>query len=246
MALLRASDVINGAFDLIGMGAANSSSVTAEDSADALRRLNNMVQRWNTDNLTIAFNTREVFTNITSNVGTYTIGPGGTFNTVRPQALTAAGLLLNSSTPTVEIPVGILNDDEYAAIQVKGLTSALWTYVYYNATVASGYGTITLWPIPNVDTNDLVIYSQQPTASFADLTTQYQFAPGYAEALEYNLAVRLSVPYSKPLQPDVAALARESLAAIKRQNIQLLDLPMDAALVNDRRYGYNIITGQGD
>jgi hypothetical protein len=243
MALLRASDVINGAFDLIGMGAANSSAVTAEDSADALRRLNNLLAGWNTSPLTIAFNTREVFS-VTANVGTYTIGPGGTFNTVRPQAVTGAGLLLNSSSPVVEIPVALLNDDEYEAIQIKGLTSLLFTYVYYNATIASGYGTVTLWPIPTTAVNDLVLYSTQATAAFADLTTSYQFPPGYAEALEYNLAVRLSTPYSKPLAPEIVGLARESLGAIKRQNLQPLDLPMDPALTADRRYGYNIITGQ--
>src|SRR5262245_55972097 len=89
---------------------------------------------------------REVF-NLTANIQTYTIGDGGDFDTVRPIMLTGAGLLLaNSSNPTqpTEIPRAVITDDAWEQIQVKTLSNALFTVVYYNPTYDDDLGEITL------------------------------------------------------------------------------------------------------
>lgn len=148
----------------------------------------------------------------------------------------------------VEIPRSLLTDDGYQAIQIKNMTNAQFTNVYYNPT--QPYGTIWLWPIPNTDQNQLVLYLPSLFQGFATLTTDYTFAdvPGYAEMLEYGLAQRLLLPYAvknDAIIGQVSLLARTSLALVKRQNYRLMDLPTDPALTGNRLGGYNINTDQG-
>lgn len=178
----------------------------------------------------------------TANTFTYTVD--GTPVTPATGTITETPL----TAQAVEIPRTVITDDGYQAIQIKSLTNALFTNVYYNPTFP--YGTIFLWPCPNTDENQLVLYLQNAFGGFADLSTSYDYPdlPGYAEALEYNLAVRLATPYSRPLSsiPDVVRLAQESLGMIKRANNRLVDLPSDATLLTwNRRGGYNINTGTG-
>lgn len=175
---------------------------------------------------------------------TYTFQVQGTPTTPATGTITAAAL----SNQPVEIPRTVITDDGYQAIQIKSLTNAQFTNVYYNPTFP--YGTVFLWPCPNTAENQLVLYLQSAFEGFATLYASYTFPdlPGYGEALEYNLAVRLAAPYGHQLTeyPDVVAQARESLGLIKRANNRLVDVPTDASLLTrNRRGGYNINTGTG-
>src|SRR5574343_283314 len=146
----------------------------------------------------------------------------------------------------VEIPRPVITDDGYQAIQIKALPNAQFTVVYYNPTFP--FGSIYLWPKPNTTQNQLVLYLQSAFGGFAYLTTTYEFPdlPGYAEALEYNLALRLCPVYGKNAEPEVKAGAATALGLIKRANNRLVDLPTDATLLTpNRKGGYNINTGQG-
>lgn len=224
-------------------GPAELSGYMAED---ALSRLNVMVDEWATQPLTMPFIARQIFP-VVANQKTYTMGPGGDFNTSRPEGLTGAGLLLNSSNPPVEIPRGLLTDDAYEAIQIKDLTNTLWTNVYFNATYAGGLAQVTLWPVPTTSQNDCVLYRRDIIQGFATLDTAYDFPYGYASAFQYNLDVRLARPNGIPMAaiPDLIQLANSTLGNVKRANYTLVDLPTDPALTRNIRGGYNINTGQG-
>lgn len=243
---LNAETLIDGAFDLIQVTTPGE-SITNADAQDALRRLNQMINGWSNLPLTFPFTDRDVFT-VSANVGTYSIGPGGDFDTIRPTSIVGAGLLLNGSSPPVEIPRGLMTDDMYEALQVKTLTSNLWTDVYYNPTYSGGLGQIILWPIPTTGVNGCVLYRGDQIQGFANLTAEYDFPPGYADALEYNLAARLLTPYNvaDPLvRSDIVQGAAKYLSMIKVANVKPSDLGMDPGLTQDRRYAYNILTGSG-
>lgn len=217
---------------------------TAAQAQDGLNRLNAMISFLQTHNLTIPSVAREVF-DLVANDGEYTIGTGGNFDTLRPMAIIGASVLLTASSPDVEVPLAILTDDAWQRIRVKDLTSAQPTALYYNPTFSGNLGTINLWPIPDNATNDLVIYRNDQVTGFSNLTTAIQMPPGYFEALEFNLAVRLCVPYRIEPTSDLKEHARASLASIKRQNYKLSDLSIDPALTHTPAVGYNIVTGQG-
>lgn len=293
----------------------------ADQMQGALGRLNRMLGSWAVQPLTIPVIAREVFP-ITADVGVYTIGPGGDFDTTRPNRVTAAGLLLNNDTSAVsvssltrsgsvatatsaahgfadgqyvtiagaslgayngtfpitvtgantftylvegepvspavgtltafavsdatgvtEIPRSVISDDAWQLIQIKTLTSALFTYVYYNPTFSAGLGTINLWPIPTTDEHALVLYRPQQLSSFASLSAEYILPDGYSEAIEYQLARRLTTPFGVTLAPEAAQLAAESFAWLKRTNMKLNDLPIDQMWTMNRRGGYDIYSG---
>lgn len=244
-----ASVIVTGAYDLLGVYAPGDTIATA-DQADGLRRLNLLVGQWATQDLTIPVTSRTVHA-LTANKGgpalPYTIGPGGDFTESRPSlGFTGAGLLMGGTTPPVEIPRAILTDDQYQLIALKDLTNPLFTSIYYNATFTAGLGSIYLWPVPDTALHSLVLYRFDQLAVFADWsTTPYTFPPGYEEALEYNLAVRLAAPHGVAVPQDVLMLARSSLAAIKRANARWTELPVDPMFTGgDRRRYYNIVTGE--
>lgn len=176
----------------------------------------------------------------TSDTWTFTVE--GLPTTPATGTLTAAAI----EGQPVEIPRTIITDDAYQAIQIKNLTNAQFTNVYYNPTYP--FGTVFLWPCPNTAQNQLVLYLKNVFGGFTTLTTVYDYPslPGYFEALQYQLCLRLASPYGRQIPDLIQQLARETLGLIKRGNNKLTDLPSDAALLtNDRRGWFNINTGQG-
>jgi hypothetical protein len=177
---------------------------------------------------------------------TYTYALDATPVTPATGTITAAAIL----GEPVEIPTPVITDDMYQNINLKNLPNSQFTNIYYNPS-AGPLGTVTLWPKPNTAINQLVLYLQNAFTGFADLTTAYDYPeiPGYAEALQYNLDLRLFTPYGVkdgaiigPLQQ----MAVDTLMLIKRANNKLVDLQTDArVLTSASRSGYNINTGTG-
>ena len=251
MPATTAESIINQACVTIGRSAPGTALPAGEATA-ALRRLNLMVGGWSLQPLTQNVVAREVFDLVADKGGPddpYTIGVGGDFDTVRPVGLNGAGIIIPATDPdqNVEIPRAVLTDDAWQAIQIKGLRSTQFTDMYFNATFSDDLGTINLWPVPDNDTYQLVIYRQNQIPLFPSLVAQVFLPPGAEDALEYNLARRLLTPYGitdQGIVSDVAELAASTLATFKRGNTKLADLGTDPALTHSQRGGYNIMTGQ--
>lgn len=240
-----ATTVINGAFSLIGV----KDPVEALDATlaqDGLRRLNNMIAAWSLMAQAVPFVGRQVFPTTIGKGGPsnpYTIGVGGDFNTSRPDQIDAAALLINNPTP-VEVPIDTWTEQAWESNQVKDLQGPQFTGLYYQRTYAAGLGSIYLWPVPNSSTYSLVIYRGQQMPGFVDLVTSYDLPPGYDEAYEYNLALRLCAPYARQVSPDVLAFAQSSFALIQVSNLDLNDAPNDYVLRTAPSRPYNILAGQ--
>lgn len=234
-----ARTLINGAFDLLQVKGSGE-TVQAADLTDALRRLQAMIDSWALQPGTITNQVREVF-DLVASQASYTMGPGGNFDTVRPVYVQGAGLLMNAPSVPVEVPLTLLSDDAYDALAVKTLTSVQPTCVYVNAT--SPLATVILWPVPTTAVNDLVLYSLQAFAGFTSVDQAVHLPTGYAEPIEYNLAKRLATPYGLTWPAELDAIARSSLAWVKTSNRRISDLSLDAALVQESRAPWNILAG---
>jgi hypothetical protein len=212
---------------------------------DALARLNNMVSGWRAQYGTVVCVIREVF-DIVAGVGgpsnPYSVGPGYDIDIPRPVALNGAGLLLNpGETSEVELRLPVITDSMWQGVAVKNLSNGQPTYVYYNPTYPSG--SLYLCPIPDVATNDLVLYYADAFSGFADLNTEYDWpdVPGYGEALQYQLDLRLATPNGREIPPLIHSMAMDTFGIIKRANNKLVDVPTDAQILTNRgSYGYNI------
>ena len=181
----------------------------------------------------------------------YTLGPGGTWNTgtnARPRLIQWANLLLNTSTPPVEIPIAVITTQMYAtATPIKTLLNQLPVTLYYVPTVP--LGTVYLWPLPTQGANQVVLYTPLVTGQFIDHTTAVVLAPGYLSALRLNLCKLMMSSFAVPAETraTIPEDAREALQLLKESNamVQMAELMLDPAYTPSVHGTYVIQTDQG-
>jgi hypothetical protein len=134
----------------------------------------------------------------------------------RPVEIISATLILTSSTPNVEFPLELLDDDQWAGVQIKSLTSTLPGKLYYSPDFPNG--SIYLHPIPTV-ANSLRLQTRSLVSRFADLATPYDFPFGYEDALVMSLAEKSLAAYPRPeVTPLIMQQARDARAVIGSAN----------------------------
>lgn len=215
----------------------------ANDAEDARQRLNLLIDELFLDRQWLHRVTR-VEKTLTAATASYTIGSGGSINTVRPIWIDSAFLVLDTSaSPETEIPIEVFTDQRWQAIAQKDLTSRLVQGIYYDHNWSAGLGVVYVWPVPTVSTTQLVLNVPGTSVTeFADLTTDYTFAPGYKSALVANLAKRLCRLFGAPLPPELQEWAVESVARVKRANTRIPELRGERILPGGGG-AYNIFTG---
>ncbi len=225
----------------------------AMGSADANRArtiCNRMLSGWGQRGQYIPVIARERFDLVANQGGPtnpYTIGPGGDFDTERPSnqnSITAANLILTATTPEVRVYLGIYTDQSYDANKIPDMSNSQPTGLYFSPTYDNDLGAISLWPVPDVNTNDLELFLQKGLAQFANLTTTYYLPDGAEDAITYALALRMQGPWGKKLDPADVQIANEVIGVFKRSNAKLSDLQNDAYMFGSSRTVFNIQTGQ--
>lgn len=212
-------------------------------------RLNSMIDSWKVERLTIYREQRTGPFNLAANTQTYTIGSGATWDTPRPIWIDSAGLVqtVGGGSPVPEYPIHIMTDFEWAMTVVKALTSALPTGLWYDRSYdASGYGIITMWPVPTV-ANQVVLYSPVPVNEFTfpdDLATDITFPPGYRDFLMYHLAVRLCPTFDKTPSAITISMAAMAMEKVKNSNLRMNTLRVDDAILRKQGGIYNYLSDQ--
>jgi hypothetical protein len=214
---------------------------SANDLQSALRYLQRQLDSWQAEALTLAVQARVSFT-LTSGSSTVTIGPGGTVDVMRPVYLDAVNYVNPGSSPGVEIPIGLLDRDTYAALSIKELASALPLQCFYQTSTETALGTLFVWPQVTQNVT-LVLYYPKGIAVPVTVDDIILAPPGYAEGFHYNLARRLLSPFGVADQMTIARVTQEAeqaLMRLKRPNLQPGQMGIDAALVPSGGGAYNI------
>lgn len=235
---MTALDLISSSLRLLGV-LATGENASASEAKDGLVSLNDLIDSWSTQNLLIPNKVSETFPLVVGQK-TYTMGAGGNFNTSRPQRIENALIQFTGNNPVLDMPMKLLNQDEYSSILLKTQESTFPMYLYSDN--AYPLTNISVWPVPDA-ANNIVLYSWKPLASLAALTTSPSLPPGYGRALRYNLAVELAPEYGKQIPPSVEAIAMESKAEIKRMNFAPQYLQVDRAL-RAKPAVWNWLTGE--
>ena len=235
MALVRS--IIRDA--MIEIGVLYPEQTPSPDQTDlGLLRVQHMLDAWAASQLTLSRQLRTPFT-MPSGTSEVTVGPGGTVNIARPDWVNALMYLNPGSTPAVEVPVGLMDADEYAALSIKQLPSALPTQAFYQTNLANAFGTLFVWP--QVTQNvDMVLYTPEAVGVPATLNTDLIGPSGYQEAFMYQLALRLCTPFGVAPPPLLPGMAARAWTTMTRPNIEPGLLSIDPALVPGAGSGYNV------
>lgn len=234
--MTTAADQINGALRLIGM-LAEGEVPSAATSQDALTALNQMLDSWNTERLSIFSTIDQVFT-WPASTQSRTLGPSGDFVGQRPVQIGDATYFRDPST-NVSYGLQIINQQQYNAIAVKTVTSTYPQLLWYNAEMPNI--DIYLFPVP-LRTLEFHFISVDPLTQPATLDTVLSFPPGYLRAFRYNLACELAPEFGVEPSAQVRRIAVYSKRNLKRINNPDDVMSMPAALMTNRPR-FNIFTG---
>lgn len=213
---------------------------SAQDANNALIRLNWLIAGWNRKRWLI-YELIDVPL-VSTGAESYTVGPGGDFNTPRPDRLEDGCFLrqLNTSPPNqVDYPLRLIQaHEDYSRIRLKSMGTWPDT-IFYD----SGFplGKVFAWPVPQALIYEIHLLLKNQITAFTSLGQPIILPPEYEVALQYNLQVRLRLAYRLPADPVMVALAKDSLNTIRGANIQVPTLRMPPAVVGIRN-SYNIFS----
>lgn len=228
---MTAQTLINSAMRLIG-ATASGETPTTDESNDALVVLNDMLDQWNSEHLMTFTTQPHTFALTTSQ--TYTLGTGGAFNMARPARIEQAVLQINTDpTFPLEFVLRQFTDEEWEAITIKSLSNTYPMGFWDDG--GFPLRTLYFWPIPSGVSLNVVIYPWEPLTSFASLSTDNSYPPGYNKALRYNLAVDLAAEFEQPLNPQVAITAARTKGKLKTMNSEPPLMTPDRALMDPKK-----------
>ncbi len=206
---MTALDLITGALRLIG-AIATGETPSAAEANDGLITLNDMLDNWSTESLTMYGSDSQPFT-LVPNQFDYEIGPGGDFDTARPVRITGAYTTVQGE----DFPIGLMGMDEYNRIPLKTQTQQIVErLVYINS---NPFGTIKVWPVPT-DAVPIILDADYILTSIPTLATVIAQPPGFALCMRYTLALLLAPDYGIEPNPAVIEIAKSSKANVKRAN----------------------------
>lgn len=144
---MTAIELITGSLRMIGE-LSPGQMPSASDAQAGLELLNAILESWELQRRKV-YVIDELRFPLTSDKGTYTMGPGGEFDSYRPVKIQAANIIYSETSDPldgVSHPLQLINSKDFADIADKGMT-ALRPLRLYNDNDFPLLN-INLWPIP--------------------------------------------------------------------------------------------------
>jgi len=236
MAVYTAGDQINRALRLIGV-LAEGETTSASVMQDSLMALNQMIDSWNTERLSVFCTQDQIFT-WPAGLISRTLGPSGDFIGLRPVLLDDATYFRDPGT-NVSFGIKFINQQQYDGIAVKTVTSTYPQVIFVNMTFPDV--TMTIYPRPTRDL-EWHFVSVQELDNPATIATNLFFPPGYLRAFTYNLAMEIAPEFGVEPSPQVQRIAMTSKRNLKRINNPDDVMSMPYAIVATRQR-FNVYAG---
>jgi len=204
---------------------------------DNLRTLNQMLDSWNTERLSVFSTQDQVFT-WPAGVLSRTLGPTGDFSGNRPVLLDDSTYFRDASTG-ISYGIKFINQQQYNGIAVKTVTSTFPQVIFVNNTFPDIE--MYIYPRPTRELEWHFISVEELTEP-ATLTTVLSFPPGYLRAFRYNLACELAPEFGIEPLPQVQRIAMTSKRNLKRINNpdDIMSMPYSIVATRQR---FNIFAG---
>ena len=231
-----AGDQINGALRLIGQ-LAEGETPSAATSADALTAMNQMLDSWSSERLSV-FSTQDQTFTWTQGLRSQTLGPTGDFVGNRPVLLDDATYFRDPSN-NISFGIKIINQQQYDGIAVKTVTSTYPQVLWINMGMPNV--SMYIYPVPTKALEWHFISVTELTEP-ATLATTLVVPPGYLRAFRFNLAAEIAAEFGVEPPPQVQRIAMSSKRNIKRINNpdDVMSLPYSIVATRQR---FNIYSG---
>lgn len=246
MSVTTAADIVRLALKdagVLGIG----QSANAEDTNDVFDTLNMMIAQWNRKRW-IIYHLLDVSV-VSTGAVSYTVGPGGDFDTPRPDRLedgcfyrqlitgsSAGGIGLGGPiddgpvlgvgdnpapyySNSIDYPLEILESREDYSRIALKQLNTIPQYIFYDA--AYPIGVVYPWPVPSPIKYEIHICVKAQLSEFVNLADPINMPPEYKAALRYNLGATIRPLYQMPPDPTLTALALTSLNVIRNANAQI-------------------------
>ncbi len=230
-----AGDQINRALRLLGV-LAEGETPSAATSQDALLAMNQMIDSWNTERLSVYATQDQIFSWPADEIRR-TLGPTGDFVGNRPVLMDDATYYRAPSG--VSYGIKFINQDQYNGIAVKTATSTFPQVIFVNET----YPDVEMFIYPKpTQVLEWHFISVEELTQPATLATELHFPPGYMRAFTYNLAMEIAPEFGVEPSPQVQRIAMTSKRNLKRINNpnDIMSLPY-GVVANKQRF--NIYSG---
>lgn len=215
------SDLIRSSMRLIG-AIATGETPSAEEVTDGLLVLNDMLENWSTETLSVWGSSNQTFILI-ANQATYSIGPAGNWNTTRPQDIDGAYCTFGG----VDFPIEVISQQQYNDISIKSMKQPITERLLYVNEFP--LGVVAVWPVPTQNT--LITLTMSRVLAFPVAVTDVLTGPpGFLKALRYCLAVEFAPEFGIEASATVIQVAADAKGDYKRANIPLAVSSYDDAL----------------
>lgn len=210
--MITAGDLITSALRLIGQ-LAEGETASSETANDALVAMNQMLDSWSTERLSIFSTQDQVFTWPASTIS-QTLGPSGDFIGVRPITFDSSTYFRDVAT-NISFGIKLVTQQQYDSIAAKTVVSTYPQVLSYNMSMPDI--TMYVYPVPT-QALEWHFISIDELAQPALLATVLSIPPGYQRALRFNLAVELASEFGINPPPNVARIAMAAKRNLKRIN----------------------------
>ena len=234
--MATAGDIINGTLRLLGV-LAEGEVPSAETSQDALAAMQQMIESWNTERLSVFSTQDQVFT-WPAGVLSRFLGPTGDFVGNRPVLLDDSTYFRDAST-NVSYGIKFINQQQYDGIAVKTVTSTYPQVMWINMS----YPDIEMYVYPKpIRALEWHFISVEELTQPATLATNLSFPPGYLRAFRYNLACEMAPEFGTEPSAQVRRIAMSSKRNIKRINSpgDIMSMPYSIVATRQR---FNVFAG---
>ena len=234
--MTTANDQINGALRLIGQ-LAEGETPSAATSQDSLTAMNQMLDSWSSERLSVFSTQDQVFT-WTQGYISRTLGPTGDFVGNRPVLLDDATYFRDPSN-NISFGIKIINQQQYDGIAVKTVTSTYPQVLWINMDMPNV--SMYIYPVPT-KALEWHFISVTELVEPATLATSLIIPPGYLRAFRFNLACEIAAEFGVEPPPSVQRIAMSSKRNIKRINNpdDVMSLPYSIVATRQR---FNIFAG---
>lgn len=222
--MATARDLINRSLRLIHV-LDSGEDPTADEANDSLNALNAMLDSWSIPGLYIYTLRQDVLTWAAATVSR-TIGASGNFSVTRPTRIEDSTFATVSS---VDYGLEILRSrDAYSSFATKTTSGSIPQFLYYEP--IHPLGILYVYPVPAASWT-LNLHSQEQMDSFTTLDTSFAYPPGYREAIEYSLALRLAPEFGVAVPPEVSQIEMRSRLAVQRLNKKHVYAQVETGLI---------------